>query len=275
MTATDVGALRTLAESFARDAGTLILSRVGTLMEMDTKSSSADLVTEVDQAAEDLIVRRIQHARPDDGIVGEEGTGIVGTSGVSWVIDPIDGTTNFVYNYPGFGVSIAVQENGLTVAGAVLDLMHNSPAADGTTGYDGDMYSAAMSQGATRNGVAIKASDAADLSVALVATGFSFISDRRRRQAESLMTILPAVRDIRRQGSAAVDLCSVACGRVDAYFEHALNEWDLAAGALIAAEAGATVEVTDVEGVAFTMASAPGIADPLRALLDRAGAAQV
>lgn len=271
----DHGELRTMAEDLATEAGALVLDRLGSLMETDTKSSSADLVTEVDRAAEALIVERILAARPNDSIVGEEGTGISGSSDIAWVIDPIDGTTNFVYNYPGFGVSVAVQQDGTTVAGAVIDLLHNSPNPDGVIATTGDLYSAAHGQGASRNGEHISASGASDLAVALVATGFSFLSERRARQAQALVTILPQVRDIRRQGSAAVDLCSVACGRVDAYFEHALNEWDLAAGALIAQEAGAVVRITDVNGVPFTVASAPGIAAALDDVLEQAGAAQV
>lgn len=270
--------LRTLAEKVARAAAELVSRRMGTVMAMETKSSPVDIVTEVDQAAEHLLVEMILAERPDDSIVGEEGTGIEGTSGFTWVLDPIDGTTNFVYNYPGFGVSVAVRKGNTTVAGAVVDIMHHTPGTgpESTPEPSGDMYSAALTLGATRNGVAIKCSTLTTMDTALVATGFSFDAKRRGHQAHALTRILPRVRDIRRQGSAAIDLCSVAAGRVDAYFEYGLNDWDLAAGSLIASEAGAKVTVTPVEnGQAFLVASAPGLEPELSTMLENVGATDV
>lgn len=271
--------LRTLAEDVAQAAAELVWDRRSNQGPIDTKSSSADMVTATDRAAEELLVSRILAARPDDSIVGEEGTGVVGTSGFRWVLDPIDGTANFVYGYPGFGVSVAVQHeiapqamttpDVTTVVGVVVDIMH-SDTLDGS----GDRYSAALGAGATRNGEAISVSGADALEQSLVATGFSFLSERRARQGAALAQILPNIRDIRRQGSAAVDLCSVACGRVDAYFEIGLNEWDLAAGALIAAEAGARVDVSGTDADRFTFAASPQIADALWALLESSGAQQ-
>lgn len=279
----NIAELRALADAIAIEAGELVLAKVGTAFAHETKSSSVDVVTEVDRAAEELIVARILSARPDDGILGEEGTNVDGTSGVSWVIDPIDGTTNFLYGLPGFCVSVAVaaQPPGQStftevLAGAVVDPMHRTPFGDGTLPSSPDIYSAGRGLGATRNGDPISATQKADLATALVATGFSFQSDRRGRQAVVLNRLLPEVRDIRRFGSAAMDLCHVAAGRVDAYFEVGLNPWDLAAGSLIAAEAGAVVTIEPTgEDDQFTLAAAPGIATELRALLDEAGAAAV
>src|SRR4051812_10314838 len=231
-------------------------------MEVSTKSSPTDMVTEIDRASESLIVSGIRAARPDDGIVGEEGADHPGTSGVRWLIDPVDGTTNYLYKFPGFAVSIAAEHDGVVVAGVVNDPLHR------------DVFAAGAGRGATRNGEPIHASTATDLTTALVGTGFSYERERRLRQANVLVEVLPRVRDIRRMGAAAVDLCSVACGRLDAFYERGLGPWDLAAGALIAREAGATVG--DLAGgpasADFTLASAPDLFVPLRTLLDTAGA---
>jgi fructose-1,6-bisphosphatase/inositol monophosphatase family enzyme len=231
-------------------------------VEVSTKSSPTDMVTEMDRASEALIVAGIRAARPDDGIVGEEGADLDGTSGVRWLVDPVDGTTNYLYGFPGFAVSIAAERHGEVVVGVVHDPMH------------GDVFKAAKGRGATRNGTPISASTKDDLATALVGTGFSYERDRRRRQANVLSQVLPHIRDIRRMGAAAVDLCSVACGRLDAFYERGLGPWDLAAGALIAGEAGAAVG--DLTGGPpsgdFVLAAARGLFEPLRALLDTAGA---
>lgn len=231
-------------------------------VEVSTKSSPTDMVTEMDRASEALIVAGIRAARPDDGIVGEEGADHAGTSGVRWLVDPIDGTTNYLYGFPGFAVSIAAEYLGEVVAGVVHDPLHR------------EVFQAAKGRGATRNGESIRASTKHDLQTALVGTGFSYERERRLRQANVLAQVLPRIRDIRRMGAASVDLCSVACGRLDAYYERGLGAWDLAAGALIAQEAGATVG--DLSGGPasgeFTLASSSGLFEPLRALLDTAGA---
>lgn len=229
----------------------------------DTKSSLTDLVTEFDRWSETVIVETILAARPDDGFIGEEGALVAGSSGVVWVIDPIDGTTNFVYGLPGCSVSVAAravdgEDHGSAWAGAVHDLVRD------------ERFRATRGGGATLDGRAIRVSTRADLATALVATGFSYEAARRRTQAEVLVEVLPRVRDIRRFGGAAIDLCSVACGRVDAYYEQGLQEWDFAAGALIASEAGAIVE-RGVAGGAL-IAATPGIADRFSALVDAAGA---
>jgi myo-inositol-1(or 4)-monophosphatase len=182
---------------------------------------------------------------------------------VRWLIDPIDGTTNYLYGLPGFAVSIAAEVDGAVSVGVVDSPLHH------------DVFAAARGRGATRNGAPIVASDKAELPTALIATGFSYEAGRRRRQAAVLAEVLPRVRDIRRLGAASVDLCAVACGRVDAYYERGLGPWDLAAGGLIAAEAGATIGDLDggpPSGV-FVLAAAPAIFEPLRELLVSAGAA--
>lgn len=260
---TDPVALRTLAERVARAAGDLLLAGLdGVRTDVQTKSTGTDMVSEVDRAAEAMIVAHLLGARPEDGMMGEEGTDVPGTSGVRWIVDPLDGTTNFLYGLPGFGVSIAAEVDGAVVAGVVLD-----PARD-------ELFAATRGGGATRNGAPIHVSAATDLGLALIATGFAYDAARRARQAAALVEVLPRVRDIRRFGAAAVDLCSVACGRVDGYFERGLAPWDLAAGGLIAAEAGAAV--TDFEGgpaqPGAVVAATPAIAAALRDVLVTANA---
>ena len=191
-----------------------------------TKSSLTDMVTEFDTASEALIVGGITAARPHDGIVGEEGTDTVGTSGIRWLVDPIDGTTNFLYGLPGYAVSIAASSADDTEVGVVY-----VPATD-------ELFTAVRGRGATLNGHPIGCSTTTDLSVALVGTGFSYQPERRAVQARRVAAMLPRVRDIRRLGAAAADLCYVAAGRLDVYFEEFLGPWDLAAGELIAREAG-------------------------------------
>jgi myo-inositol-1(or 4)-monophosphatase len=229
---------------------------------VETKTTGTDMVTEMDRAAERQIVSTIRRQRPHDAIVGEEGTAEPGTTGVEWIVDPIDGTTNYLYAYPGFAVSVAAAVDGEVVAGVVADPLHD------------DVFTAIKGSGAERNGEPIHVSNQRELGHALVATGFSYQPERRRRQAEVLVHVLPAVRDIRRMGAAAVDLCSVACGRVDAFYEKGLARWDYAAGALVAAEAGALV--SDLDGGPpssdFTLAVAPAIFEPLRSLLGAARA---
>lgn len=228
-------------------------------ISVETKSSMTDMVTEIDRWSETTIVDTIAALRPADGFLGEEGASLPSETGVVWVIDPIDGTTNFLYDLPGFSISIAARVDGVDLVGAVHD-----PIRD-------ERFRAIQGRGATRNGAPIHASAKADLGTALVATGFSYEADRRRAQAEALTILLPEVRDIRRFGGAALDLCAVACGRVDAYYERGLGPWDCAAGAVIAAEAGAIVQDRQPPGGAFA-AAAPGIAAEFFALVDNSGA---
>ncbi len=254
--------LRSFAEALAVQAGTdaLVGRRrlgVGQPVAHDTKSSPTDPVTEFDRAAERLIVDAIRTRRPDDSIVGEEGADHVGTSGLAWHVDPIDGTANFVYDLPSWCTSVAVVDGDGPLVGAVY-----APVTD-------ELFSAARGDGATRNGDAIHCSSANVLSEALVGTGFSYSAERRTAQARRLTEVLPAVRDVRRLGSAAIDLCLVACGRLDAYFEEYLNSWDLAAGVLIAAEAGARTSdfARGRAGTSATVAAAPGVHDALLELI--------
>lgn len=222
-----IDALRTLAERIAREAGEMVAAaRKGGFSGLVTKSSATDVVTEYDKASERLVVERILERRPDDTIVGEEGADRVGSSGLSWLVDPIDGTTNFLYGLPGYAVSIAVAGADGTLAGAVY-----VPATD-------ELFSAGRGSGATLNGGPIFCSATTSLGQALVATGFSYLPERRQIQAERVAGFMARIRDIRRSGAASVDLCSVAAGRVDVYFEEFLGPWDLAAGELIAREAG-------------------------------------
>ena len=254
--------LRTIAEDIASSVGREVFARRKAGFSWDTKSTSTDVVTEIDTWAEAAIVSAIANVRPDDGLLGEEGASDPGTSGVVWVIDPVDGTTNLLYDLSGYNVSIGAELDGVAIAGAVYDPVR------------AELFSAASGQGATRTDAdgqveSVTPSGEDRIGHALVATGFSYSADRRREQAQSLVDILPEVRDIRRLGAAALDLCAVACGRVDAYFETGLKHWDRSAGALIAAEAGAVVTVGEVVDD-LTIAAAPGISEALQNLLKNA-----
>ena len=255
--------LRIAVEAAAAASAYLVESLHRDDLVHESKTSATDMVTDVDRTSERLIVGHILAARPGDGILGEEGGTHEGSTGVRWIIDPLDGTTNFLYGHGGFGVSVAAEIDGTVVAAAVHDPLGH------------DEFAAVLGGGATRNGTPISVNDPVDTAVALVATGFAYQAERRALQAGVLTTLLPAVRDIRRMGAAAVDLCSVACGRVDAFYERGLGAWDFAAGALIASEAGALVG--DLSGGPpsgeFVLAAGPALFGPLAAILRDAGAA--
>lgn len=228
--------LATLAHRAAADAVRLIHDERPASFGVDNKSSSTDLVTEMDRASERTIRSVIGAVRPDDVVIGEEDGEVVpegGGSGVRWWVDPIDGTTNYVYDHPGYNVSIAAEVEGEVVVGVVADPTH------------GRTYSAVVGRGAVCDDRPLRLGPAAELSQCLVATGFGYDPGRRGRQGQVVAELLPQVRDIRRMGAAALDLCSVASGRVDAYYEVGLSMWDLAAGALIATEAGARAGTID------------------------------
>ncbi len=250
--------LRTIAEQLARAAGDMALAgRRSGDVTATTKSSPTDMVTQYDKASEDMITVGLRELRPDDGIVGEEGASRDGTSGITWHIDPIDGTSNFYFDIPMWAVSIgAVDESG-PIAGAVY-----VPAL-------GDMFTAARGEGATLNGGRIAVRENTLLSDALVCTGFSYHVSEREVHAQRVATMVGQIRDIRRFGAAAIDLCFVACGRLDAYFEEHLNSWDLIAGQVIATEAGAVV--TNFSGDTVTpqqvLASQPGVQKALIQLI--------
>ncbi len=278
--------LRTVAETLAAEAATFVRCRRTEVFgahagaaargSVRAKSTPTDPVTVVDTETERLLRDRLAKLRPGDLILGEEGGGPTGApeSGaarhdtVTWVLDPIDGTVNFVYGIPAYAVSIGAQVDGVSVAGAVADVV------------GGRVYSAASGLGAyvtdeqgTHALRCTAVQDLSDLSMALLGTGFGYSVRRRATQAALLAKVLPVVRDVRRIGSAALDLCMVAAGRLDAYYEHGLQVWDAAAGALIAAEAGARVFSPVQKGppgsAELVVAAAPGIADELLAALQR------
>jgi len=219
-----------IAARIARNAGDLVyVGRRNGAGKVQTKSSATDMVTQWDTASEQLILKQLGQLRPNDSIVGEEGTQITGTSPFTWFVDPIDGTTNFLYNLSGYAVSIAACLGTDPVAAAVF-----LPATR-------ELFVAAKGQGAWLGSTPLHVSTCESIDRALIATGFSYSSSRRDAQGHRIARLLPRVRDIRRCGAAAADLCFVACGRIDAYFEEGLQLWDLAAGQLIASEAGAVV----------------------------------
>jgi myo-inositol-1(or 4)-monophosphatase len=245
----------------ALGAGRLVREgRAVGLGDVDTKSSATDMVTKFDRAAEAYITGRLRVVRPHDGLIGEEGTDVAGTSGLQWLIDPIDGTTNFVYGM-AYAVSVAVVDDHGSVAGAVY-----LPIAD-------ELFSAARGRGAHLNGAQIHCSTVSDPAVALVSTGFGYSASLRTSQGARVAALLPHIRDIRRLGAAAMDLSYLACGRIDAYYEQGLNPWDIGAGRLIATEAGARVGTFtgapgEIDGL---VAAAPGLFDPLLALIETSG----
>ncbi|HEV7850967.1 MAG TPA: inositol monophosphatase family protein [Mycobacterium sp.] len=271
--------LRSVAERLATEAADFVRRRreevfSGTPQRESTgqavraKSTPTDPVTIVDTETERLLRDRLAQLRPGEHVLGEEGGGISDDSAgrPTWVVDPIDGTVNFVYGLPAYVVSVAVQVDGQSVAGAIANVV------------DGAVYSAARGHGAhVRLGETVarlRCSGVGDLSLSLVGTGFGYDPQLRRRQASVLVELLPQVRDIRRLGSAALDLCLVAAGRLDAYFEDNLNVWDWAAGTLIAAEAGARVRVPSLSeragGRGMVIAAAPGVNDAFVDALSRA-----
>jgi myo-inositol-1(or 4)-monophosphatase len=271
--------LRAVAEGLAAEAAEFVRRRRAEVFgagagrgqggsAVRTKSTPTDPVTVVDTETERLLRERLAELRPGEPVLGEEGGGAVRVEAGRplWVLDPIDGTVNFVYDIEAYAVSVGVQIDGVSVAGAVA----NVPT--------GEVFSAAVGGGAhvQRAGVAtaLRCTAVDDLSMALVGTGFGYAKEQRGRQAEVLARLLPDVRDMRRLGSCALDLCMVAAGRLDAYYEDGVHVWDWAAGALIAAEAGAWMVLPPVEGdgTDLIVAAAPGIATELDAALRRVGA---
>jgi myo-inositol-1(or 4)-monophosphatase len=258
-------ALAALASEVAEEAAELLLSRHGRVGVVQTKSSPTDVVTEMDQAAERLIRERLLRARPGDSVLGEEGgqTGASGDGGVRWIVDPLDGTVNYLYGLPDWAVSIAAEVAGEIVAGAVCVPLRRS------------LFTAVRGGGAWRESAwepgrqRLACTSGAVLSAALVATGFGYPAAQRAGQGTVVAAVLPRVRDIRRSGSAATDLCSVAAGQVDGYYEQGLHYWDLAAGGLIAREAGAVtggLHGRDA-GAAMTIAASPALFAQLHDLL--------
>ncbi|BBX17259.1 inositol monophosphatase [Mycolicibacterium duvalii] len=269
--------MRDVAEQLATEAAQFVLRRRQEVFGDDvrpasraadavrTKSTPTDPVTVVDTETERLLRTRINELRPGERILGEEEGGPAGGDGeLTWVLDPIDGTVNFLYGIEAYAVSVGVQRDGLSVAGAVADVA------------GGAIYSAAAGRGARvrRRGISttLRCSRADDLATALIGTGFSYERARRERQGRVVAELLPSVRDLRRIGSCALDLCMVAAGRLDGYYEDGVQRWDWAAGALIAAEAGARLRLpSDPTGSGLVVAAGPGISADLHALLQRCG----
>jgi len=257
-----------IARTIALEAGSLAAKRKAEGVEVvDRKSSSVDIVTAADRETEALIRSRLTELRPDDGFFGEESSADAGTSGLTWIVDPIDGTVNFLYGIPHYAVSIAVVEgepdplSWRALAGCVVN-----PAI-------GEVYTASAGGGAYLGDRRLEAPASVDLSQALIATGFAYSAEERARQGAVIAALLPKVRDIRRMGTASLDLCAVATGRANAYFERTLSPWDHAAGALIAREAGAIVKGLGDAAPSrdFILAAAPGLAEVLEAELTALG----
>jgi myo-inositol-1(or 4)-monophosphatase len=251
-----------LATEIARDAGALAMRMRDGVTTLPTKSSPTDVVTEADKAVEQLLTDAIRAARPYDGLLGEEGANDEGTTGLRWVVDPIDGTVNYLYGIPQWAVSIGVEDAEGAVVGVVYD-----PAKD-------ELWQGVRGGGSMLNGTPLQCSSVTTLAQTLVATGFGYDERRRAAQAVTLQNLLPTVRDIRRAGAGSLDLCAVAAGRVDAYYEQGLSPWDLSAGTLIAREAGARVEGLKGRPPSYDLvvAAGPGVFDALHDLLAAADA---
>lgn len=258
-------ALADLATELANTAGSFLLRGVDRpRTALSTKSSPTDMVSEMDQGAERLLVEGIRAARPHDGILGEEGTDHTGTSGFRWVIDPLDGTTNYLYRHPFWAVSIGIEWHGRPVVGVVEAPMLR------------ETYVGIDARGATCNGTPIRVSDCNDPSRALVGTGFGYAPERRAWQGAVAASIAPLVRDLRRGGSAAIDLAFVAGGRLDGFYERGLNPWDACGGTVLIREAGGLV--SDLSGQSgptesMCIAAPAAIHHRLRTLVESAIAA--
>ncbi|WP_025156426.1 inositol monophosphatase family protein [Leifsonia aquatica] len=264
MTDHDMSTLLALATGTAEEAAALLRERrsVGVTVAA-TKSSLLDIVTEADRTAEELIRRRILAARPEDGFIGEEGTAVAGSSGVTWIVDPLDGTVNYLYEAGPYAVSIAA------VSGPAAPDAWRALVGAVVVCTEQVTYAASEGNGATADGRPIGCSREDRLELALLATGFGYDRVARVGQAADVARVAPSVRDLRMGGSAAAELCLVASGRLDAYYERRLSPWDYAAGALIVREAGGVVEgpgggTPDDE---LVLASAPALITPLRELL--------
>ena len=252
--------LLALAQAAGREAGELLSARFRQpATGVDAKSTATDLVSDADRDAEALLRERILAARPGDAILGEE-LGEVGEGRRRWVLDPLDGTINYLFGLPGWSVSIACEDS----QGVLIGVVHD-PLRDET-------FTAVRGAGPARNGRPIAVSAAASLETALIATGFSYHREERAVQARALASVLPAVRDIRRLGSAALDLAYVACGRFDGYYETGPSHWDLAAGSLLVTEAGGVV--SPLRGVGSSgdgvVAAGPALHDSLSEMVDAA-----
>ena len=243
-----------LARKVGHDAGALLMERPPAF-EIESKSTAIDIATQMDKKAEKFIMESLLAARPDDGIIGEEGSSVESKSGITWVIDPLDGTVNYFYGLPGWNVSIAAKDKDGSVVGVVT-----APTINST-------WWATRGGGAFYNGHQIHCNDPIALDRALIATGFQYDVAHRTTQMTDLAKLVPLVRDLRRNGAAAVDLCHVAMGALDGYYEAGLKEWDWAAGGLVATEAGARFVQYGEEPLRTTLAAGPTLHGQLASLL--------
>jgi len=268
----DAAHLLEIAETLAREAGRLVHEgRPDRVRVHATKSSPVDVVTAMDLASEDLLRRRIAELRPGDGILGEERGYEPGSTGVTWVVDPIDGTVNYLYGLASWSVSVAAVVAPVGAGDVAPDPQTWTVLAGAVHApVDGRTFLAARGLGATLDGAPVRVNDARPLAESLVGTGFGYLAERRRAQAVVVADLLPRVRDVRRLGSAALDLCAVASGGLDLYYERGLAPWDMAAASLVAQEAGATV--TGLRGrragVEMTVAGPAGSVADLVAFLE-------
>ena len=249
--------LQNLAEKIAREAGELLIDRPKKFM-LDEKSGALDFATQMDHKSEALITERIRSARPNDGLLGEEGASRESKSGYTWVIDPIDGTVNYLYGVPGWCVSIGIKDKQGFAVGVVYSPMTSS------------LWKASRGHGTYLNGEKVLCNDPVQLNRALVGTGFAYDVGRRTEQAALVRNLLAQVRDIRRQGACAVDISMVGSGQLDAFLEAGVNEWDFAAASVIASEAGAKVTYRKIWGQSkyLIIAAGPALHPHLEAIID-------
>jgi myo-inositol-1(or 4)-monophosphatase len=246
-----------LAERAARAAGEVLMSYFGRAAEgLGVKSSPTDPVSDADREAEETIQAILAAERPDDGVIGEEGARTSPANGRTWIVDPLDGTVNFLYGMRAWAVSIALEDAGGLAVGVVFNPV------------DDECFSAVRGQGARLNGRPVHVTRCASLDQAMVATGFSYVSEERARQGETIVRLLPAVRDVRRAGAAALDLAYVACGRVDAFYERGLKRWDEAAGRLLVEEAGGVASDLNGDPAGVLAAATPELAALLEQEVD-------
>jgi myo-inositol-1(or 4)-monophosphatase len=245
-----------LAVRAARAAGDVLMAYYGRPPEgLASKSSETDLVSDADREAERAIRELLEAERPDDGLLAEEGSHSTGSSGRRWLVDPLDGTINFLYGFPAWAVSVALEDADGVAVGVVYSPVH------------AEVFSAARGKGARLNGRPVRVRERRELGSAMVATGFSYEPARRAEQADVIRRLLPSARDIRRAGAAALDLAWLAGGRVDAFYERGLRDWDFAAGSLLVGEAGGVVADLDGDPPGVIAAATPELLGELAALV--------